>query len=141
MRKRSIRTRVHYSLHALVGSWAHLEGVLSKIYPFCKGTGFFIVSRRQIPPFYAITQNPKNRLILDTFGTILDTIILPFSRRGFIILKAKSGHSTNQNNAKTIKSDAQSVKYIFCGSQRRAKQKEQNEQNLVYCYCTPYRVH
>ena len=92
---------VHYSGHALVGSWAHLEGVLSKIYPFCKGTGFFIVSRRQIPPFYAITQNPKNRLILDTFGTILDTIILPFSRRGFIILKAKSGHNNSQKSVKT----------------------------------------
>ena len=85
-----------------------------------------MLSRRQILPFYAITQNPKNRLILDTFGTILDTIILPFSRRGFIILKAKNGHNNNQKSVKSIKFDAQSVKYIFFGSRRIAEQNEQN---------------
>ena len=50
----------------------------------------------------------------------MDTIILPFSRRELIILKAKNGHSTNQNNAKSIKFDAQSVKYIFWGSRQRS---------------------
>ena len=94
------KTMVHYSGHALDGSSARLEGVLSKIYPFCKGTGFFIVSRRQIPPFYAISQNPKNRSILAQKKHNLDTIILPFSRRELIILKAKNGHNNSQKSVK-----------------------------------------
>ena len=111
---------VPQSGHPLDGSSRHLEGVLSKIYPFCKGTGFFMLSRRQIPPFYAITQNPKNRSFLDTFGTILDTIILPFSRRGSITLEAKSGHSNSQKSVKNAQFDSIVERYTFLGSRQRS---------------------
>ena len=110
---------VHYNGPALVGS-AVLVGRTFKQKPVLKKSGyFFIISRRQIPQNLSLFKNPENRPFWTHKKQDLDTIILPFSRRGFIFSEAKVCHSIAQNSAKNIKFVAQSRHLYILGVSTR----------------------
>ena len=84
--------------------------------PVLKKSGyFFIISRRQITQNLSLFKNPENRPFWTHKKQDLDTIFLPFSRRGFIFSEAKVCHSIAQNSAKNIKFDAESRNLYILG--------------------------